>query len=269
MVWVSHKIQVALGFRQLICPCILDLAWSKLKCIFFSNSTVPSAQDTWPPRDEFSQRRGERNERPRPRVDTDHSPFTYGTGLNPSLTSSNPSNTRKRPTASTSTSLARPKRHNVSPYHDNFESDSANEDEAQDIGHEEDVVPFGRIAARRAQSRALPILPKLAEVGEPRPVVRVRQGSEGYEVRPVLAQANHDLGSSEEDDPDDSDGWDRVEESEEGSDAEVEFDADGNKVQAKGLQRYKVYEPEPPSSDEDLLDDYWPQGSKLLKAHDT
>lgn len=200
-------------------------------------------------------------------MEADHSPFTYGTGLNPSLASPNSSTIRHRPAASTSTSLARPKRHKTSPYHDNFESDSGNEEKARDIGDEEDTLPLGRIAARRAQSRVLPTLPKLAEVGEPRPVVRVRRGSEGYEVRPVSSHGKDEIGSSEEDDPDDSDGWDRVEESEEGSDVEGEFDAEGNKVQAKGSQRYKVYEPELPSS-EDSLDDYWPEGSKLLKAQD-
>lgn len=82
--------------------------------------------------------------------------------------------------------------------------------------------------------REVPRLDRLPEV-EPPPAVRLRRGSEGFEVRPVVVEPPS--GESE---------W------EEGYVSEGELDEDGDRRPSG--PRYRVYEREPASASSDEFD---------------
>lgn len=191
---------------------------------------------TWPPEDPTRQRDQARKQRRR--LPPDQAVFTSGSLLNPNPAAS--SNTRLRQRGPL------PRRSPVSPYHDDYaeQADHANDDDEQD--DDPDDRPLGTLLARAASlgaRRGAAALQLSHEDGEPEPGIRVRRGSEGYEVRP-LAQAT---------------GWDREasggeeescgeEEEEEGWGGGVRgvreglVDEDGDVVREG--PRYRVYEPE-------------------------
>ncbi|KAK4704118.1 hypothetical protein P7C70_g2090, partial [Phenoliferia sp. Uapishka_3] len=191
----------------------------------------PNTQYDWPPRDEFDQREREADRRDRATARSQlatKTPFTYGTGLNPDLLPSSSTALRQRHRG--------PKKANVSPYHDDFEPASNTSDEdnlveaetefvEEEEGDEEDEVPLGKIAARRAltHGRDVPRLDRLPPT-DPPPAVRLRRGSEGLEIRPVIAR----LGESDQE-------WDRM-------DSESELDEDGDRRRVG--ERYRYYERE-------------------------
>ncbi|KAL8286497.1 hypothetical protein RQP46_004514 [Phenoliferia psychrophenolica] len=195
----------------------------------------PDSQYSWPPRDEFDQREREADRRDRAAARSQLAsaePFTYGAGLNPNLLPSS-SSIRQR--------NRQPRRSNVSPYHDDFvapPSDSSDEDNIVDSAalavfegeDEDDEIPLGKIAARRVRTlgRDLPRLERLPP-GEPPPAIRLRRGSEGFEVRPTIARPEQ---SDQE--------WDRLEDAYASEDYHT--DEDGDRVRTG--PKYDYYERE-------------------------
>lgn len=188
----------------------------------------PAQQLEWPPRDEFVPTRRRRARRSL----AAQSPFTYGDGLNPAL-ATNPTTVESR----TAESAHRPDaamRRRRPVERDPAEEDSASsydstttpgsssdEDDggALSVDHDEDDdVPLGQLAARRARTAAAHVgmgacvedVDMDEAVGDddlaPERSVRIRRGSEGYEIRPRRAWAVAESGNS-----DVSDDWQQVE----------------------------------------------------------
>ncbi|KAM0788364.1 hypothetical protein ACM66B_001504 [Microbotryomycetes sp. NB124-2] len=136
----------------------------------------PLAQYDWPPP-------GHQDARPRRRThdDADLDPFTYGSDLNPELLAS----TALRGTDASVRNRRRPRPAKAAPYHPDFQSVSdddddrnVGEDRATDESGDDDDVPLETL--RRSHStRKSPELEASC-----RPGVRVRRGSEGYEIKP-------------------------------------------------------------------------------------
>lgn len=216
-----------------------------------SRDADPSAQYDWPPRDPYSsqERALSRAARQRARARLAASePFTAGGGtlLNPSSPSlaQEDSTLRQR--------RSRPKRTNVSPYHDAFEPAAEDDGQGEGAGayseesmsspssrsgsgesdEDDEDVPLGQLVVRG--------------VG-----VRVRRGSEGYEVRPMgVTPAAVDVAEEEEEGYSDH-SW------EEGRISEGELDEQGDRRRVGA--RYKRYVREESSDEEssaDSLDDY-------------
>lgn len=128
-------------------------------------------------------------------------------------------------------------RTNVSPFHPDYEPDGnssdldetilclpvkpRNFDQSTEEDEDDDDVPLG-IAMRRARAKgnADLLLPQI-EAQDPLPVVRLRHGSEGYEVRPIAVEQRSDSDHS----------WDQFE------------DEDGDPVRRGDVgDRYRRYE---------------------------
>ncbi|GAA5841627.1 hypothetical protein JCM5353_002753 [Sporobolomyces roseus] len=208
----------------------------------------PREQLFWPPRDEFV--------KPRPRRKASRpigSPFTYGTGLNPALTgqtieSPSTTNLRKRTTRTRERSGSASSSRSTSSSPSILLSDYDQRKEEED---DEDDVPLGTLAARRRrdsrgtdeEEEASEEMSEEDEDLDPNRSVRIRRGSEGYEIRPrfVVPPPQSSFGSEEEE-------WDQIEGEGEGDEgdpyaeemvSEGELDQDGNRTRQG--QRYKYY----------------------------
>ncbi|GAA5946917.1 hypothetical protein JCM3765_002074 [Sporobolomyces pararoseus] len=237
-------------------------------------------QYLWPPRDEFIKPQP-RHRKPSVKRPTG-SPFTYGTGLNPALTgkinlqdqvaggevdiselrrrttsirrnrSSSRSSSKSDSDASSSPSIL------LSDYDDRI-SLPREENEGEE---DSDEIPLGSLAAHRQQQPRRRVtslssrhpeeeLEEEEEITDedeedldPNRAVRIRRGSEGYEVRPRFFQPPPPpppVARGSEDDEE----WDQLEgEMDEGDPyaeemvSEGELDEEGNRVRS---QRYKYY----------------------------
>ncbi|GAA5884559.1 hypothetical protein JCM6882_005299 [Rhodosporidiobolus microsporus] len=151
-------------------------------------------QLSWPPRDEHVPLRR------RPAPPSPESAFTYGTGLNPSL---HPAPPRTAGDGDESSALRqrrrRPKAAARAPWMSGGEDSSAGE-EAEEHDEDEDDVPLGTLAERQ-QRVCIGGTPGAVEEDEEEPEeegdedldpdrsVRIRRGSEGYEIRPRMSFA--------------------------------------------------------------------------------
>lgn len=201
----------------------------------YSKPLDSSAQNDWPPKDEFSEQRkrlglddsqSSQSRRRRREVNLTKSPFTYGTGLNPDLIPSSSSTT-----AGEVRNRKRPKRSKLIPYQQDQQDQvfSSSEEEEE----EEDSIPLSTLASRRNPSLSTSLNINLNQL-EPRTNIRIRRGSEGFEVKPIII--NHLRNHEQEGE------WDSEEEEEE--EGSEEFDQDGDRLRSQNLGRYKVYEPE-------------------------
>ncbi|GAA6009425.1 hypothetical protein JCM11491_003552 [Sporobolomyces phaffii] len=246
-------------------------------------------QYLWPPRDEFVKPRSRRsNQPPRPAG----SPFTYGTGLNPALIRGG----REAPTTETSvgdkaTLRQRPHPRQRAPALSRTTSTSSDgstsssspsivlsdyDDDPQPIARvdqddeglddrDPDDVPLGTLAARRRHD-----VSTVAEGGEtesetdeedldPHRAVRIRRGSEGYEIRPRFFEASPpppppmrpggDESSNEDDDE-----WERIEGDPYERASEGELDDEGNRVRSGARYKYYVREEDSESDTGDEVD---------------
>jgi len=215
---------------------------------FLRRFAEPREQLFWPPRDEFVKARPRR----KPARPTG-SPFTYGSGLNPSLTgqSTEPSpltNLRRRAASKRDRAGSDASSRSTSSSPSILLSDY--EDRQGEEEDDEDDVPLGTLAARRRrESRVTDDDDEKGSEEEseededldPNRSVRIRRGSEGYEIRPrFVVPPPRPIEFKEEQ-------WDRVE-GEEGDEgdpyaeemvSEGELDEDGNRTR-RG-QRYKYY----------------------------
>jgi hypothetical protein len=210
-----------------------------------------SHQYLWPPRDEFADRQREAR-RTSTRLRQQNA-FTYGNNsLNPNLLPSS-SSLRHRTRGGNQVKLA-----NVSPFHPDYNAESSStssslsssdDDEAIDSSlachptqpslysnereDADDNIPLS-LSVRRAQTtgNTALVVPRLRGVVETIPVVRLRRGSEGFEVRPVL------ITRFDEDDPFEDD----EEEDEEEQDM---IDDDGDRIRRGDVgDRYRRYIPQ-------------------------
>lgn len=123
---------------------------------------------------------------------------------------------------------------------------AGDDDEYDEV--EEDDLPLGTIASRRLRKANLPrrlgpLHPLPSTINEANnSAVRIRRGSEGFEVRPL--GLGKDLDPNLEEDID----------SGSGSGSEGEVDEDGDRIR-KG-PRYVRYVPEKGSEEEDSMDEY-------------
>ncbi|KAM0755032.1 zf-DHHC-domain-containing protein [Meredithblackwellia eburnea MCA 4105] len=199
----------------------------------------PQAQYDWPPRDEFEEREREAAKRDRAAARAhlaSQNAFTYGgDDLNPNANETFQQHLRNR----------RPQKANVSPFHPDFQPPSGSEEDDDD----DDDVPLGRLAStfRRYQlSGSLDQDSEDTGIGEAAPAVRVRRGSEGYEVRPKnIAEQLSEVD------------WDRYED-EYVSDYSVDEDGDRRR---RG-PRYNYYVREP-ASEEDSSEGESESGSSV------
>lgn len=174
----------------------------------------PAQQLEWPPRDEFAPARRKPARRPPP----GEQPFTYGSGLNPALLPSRPrsgdvdhgsraallnlpSEGLRRRSAAPETAAAHEGREasDSGSSYDSTTTPGSSEGEGEDDDEDEDDVPLGQLAARKTRQAAAKVgmgacteditLDEELE-GEddedlaPGRGVRIRRGSEGYEIRP-------------------------------------------------------------------------------------
>ncbi|GAA5938503.1 DHHC family palmitoyltransferase [Sporobolomyces koalae] len=210
----------------------------------------PHEQLLWPPRDEFVKPRQKRPTKPT------GSPFTYGTGLNPLLTGEPRSaqtelrqriQSTERPPSSNSSATSSSRSSSPSVELSDFED------------RDEDDVPLGSLMKRRRRNQTESGTTHLDgdgdgdgdgdEVSEdeedidPERAVRIRRGSEGYEIKPRFYQpqpAPSRIDDREED-------WEALEREEELEGdpyaeemvSEGELDQEGNRIR-RG-QRYKYY----------------------------
>lgn len=199
------------------CECALDMAAQLpavlirhqprhrpvMCCSLLTLFTDAQSQYSWPPEDEqlLEERAIARDYRRRAQ---EPAAFTYGTGLNPALTS-----LRSRRGGENM-----PQRANTTPFHDDYEPPPSSD--------EDDDVPLQQLA------------------------VRVRRGSEGYEVKPRMTYQPVPAEMEYEERGDDAE-W------EAGRISEGELDDEGDRRRAG--PRYRRYEPEPDSdSSADSLD---------------
>lgn len=168
----------------------------------------PAQQLEWPPRDEFAPARRKPARRPPP----GEQPFTYGSGLNPALLPSRPRSGDVDHDSRAALTLPSEglRRRSVAPdpaAHEGREaSDSGSSYDStttpgssEGEGEDDDDVPLGQLAARKTRQAAAKVgmgactedvtLKEELE-GEddedlaPGRGVRIRRGSEGYEIRP-------------------------------------------------------------------------------------
>ncbi|GAA5869031.1 hypothetical protein JCM3774_002454 [Rhodotorula dairenensis] len=191
--------------------------------------TSPSHQLDWPPRDEFAPARRKQARRPPPAEQA----FTYGSGLNPALLGSHAQGAnvaqvvrglrhRSQGPAALSSDRSAGEDHPASDSGSSY--DSTTTPGSSEAGVEDDDVPLGQLAARRTRQAA-------ARVGmgactedvvlneeldgeddedlAPGRSVRIRRGSEGYEIRPRHVRPGK--GDPGTDQGGLSDGWEQVE----------------------------------------------------------
>ncbi|GAA5881369.1 hypothetical protein JCM16303_000150 [Sporobolomyces ruberrimus] len=252
----------------------------------------PHEQYLWPPRDEFVKPKSRRPTKPT------GSPFTYGTGLNPLLTGTAAVHSeggepidsglrrrrRGKGSRSSSRSSSASRSTSSSPSIDlssDYESKPRQED-AQEEEDEEDDIPLGSLAARRTRTASSTVRTPGQGAGEeeeftdededdldPDRVVRIRRGSEGYEIRPRFFQPPpqppafdrpyvrrnwEEEGDSE---------WEQLEgagHEEEGDPyaeemvSEGELDDEGNRVRRGARYKYYVREEDSESDTEDEVE---------------
>ncbi|GAA5923042.1 hypothetical protein JCM1841_000291 [Sporobolomyces salmonicolor] len=222
----------------------------------------PREQNLWPPRDEFAPAR-RKSRQPRPAG----SPFTYGSGLNPDLLRSTPSATRA-PTDEPVTPGVSTLRQRHGYERTSSPSAASSDDEGassssfpstssspsvmlSDYGQEgDDDIPLGALAARR---HAAPPAESDDEDLDPDRAVRIRHGSEGYEIRPRLpyGSAAARVGSLSDDGS-----WERLERDppdpyHQEVISEGELDEDGDRRRLGPRYRYYVREEDSESDTED------------------
>jgi hypothetical protein len=190
---------------------------------------------TWPPEDPTRQRDTSRKQRARQAASRDEAVFTSGSLLNPIKAQAGGALRQRGP---------QPRPSTVSPYHDDY--DEASGPEQQD----DDDRPLGTLPLARTSSlgarRGAGALQLSHDDGEPQPGIRVRRGSEGYEVRPLAQPTGWDMDEmeGEEDVYGDEGVWTGgVTSVREGL-----VDQDGDPIREG--PRYNVYEPEEGSEDE-------------------
>lgn len=238
----------------------------RLTYLFSTTSTDPSSQYDWPPRDPYSsQERAiarDARERARARLAaTSSSPFTEGTLLHPSSSST---------TAEPSSTLRHriPKRANVSPYHQDYEAPGSSCSSSSSAGGsssgsdlDDEDIPLSDLA-RYGRGGGGPLAPP--PTAAPPPAVRIRRGSEGYEVRPLGFGRGRSLSVSslvEGDDGFSDHSW------EEGRISEGELDEEGDRRRVG--PRYKRYVAEVESeseseSERDSMDSYLEENHAVL-----
>lgn len=190
-------------------------------------------QLAWPPRDEF-QSYSRKRARPLPPPEE---AFTYGNDLNPALLHHREAGVTQIGQAGLEEAedavdsglrrrqvLAGAARRPPYQEQDDESEGSSSYDETTSEEDEEDDVPLGTLAARRARAAAASGGGVAAEEEaaadeeeeedlDPERVVRIRRGSEGYEIRPRLADPSFQdrTPASRDDTSTDDEGWERVE----------------------------------------------------------
>lgn len=228
----------------------------------------PKDQLAWPPRDTMPSSQQPRRRKARRPPPPDQA-FTYGSGLNPDLVPGGAGSARLRPTA-----------RRRAPYQDDeghssraSESSASNERDDED---DEDDIPLHVLAARRTRE-ALAAAGASADAGDveadeaaeeeqgeedldPRRAVRIRRGSEGFEIRPRWATAAHAEEDAEVEprrssaSEGGSESWEHVGGAEE--DTEWEIDDEGDRRRVGPRYRYYVREEDSESdTDESSLGD--------------
>ncbi|KAK4058384.1 hypothetical protein OIO90_000542 [Microbotryomycetes sp. JL221] len=204
----------------------------------------PVAQYDWPPQ-YVKQRLTSSDRQQRRRELVESSPFTYGDDLNPELLLA----TGRASTVSHVGTRSRPKASHVAPYHPDYEREESFE--KNEFSGDDDDVPLGRLARaghRRTINDAESGSENDSDSGKDdttqgcRPSVRIRRGSEGYEIRPstlryALDSEPADVPSPSFEDNDANEGWEK-----------------GNRRESL-TQRYNVYVPEPESASSDEWDE--------------
>lgn len=182
---------------------------------------------TWPPEDPFRQRQ-KANSTLRRLPEPEHAVFTSGSLL----------------AAAGSVRHRLPQRAAVPPYHDDFDARQP----SGEVSEDDDNVPLGKLARGGSLDLRRRVQPlQLSDDEDPQPAVRLRRGSEGYEVRPV--QAGWAQTASLADD-EDTDGWVGG-----GFTREGLVDSDGDRIRSG--PRYNQYEPEVDSEEWSGSEESW------------
>ncbi|GAA5892632.1 hypothetical protein JCM5296_006180 [Sporobolomyces johnsonii] len=225
----------------------------------------PREQNLWPPRDEFAPAR-RKPRQPRPAG----SPFTYGSGLNPDLLRSIPSATQaspNEPAMSGASTLRqrhgyeRPPRPSAASSDDDGASSSSFPSTSSSPSvmlsdydqEDDDDVPLGALAARRHPA---PPAESDDEDLDPARAVRIRHGSEGYEIRPRLPYGSAAAAAASASLSDDG-SWERLERDppdpyiEDEVISEGELDEDGDRRRVGPRYRYYVREEDSESDTEE------------------
>ncbi|BGP14561.1 Palmitoyltransferase [Rhodosporidiobolus nylandii] len=235
--------------------------------------TSKKDQLLWPPRDEHV--------RPRRRPPPPDTAFTYGSGLKPSLLSSFPSSSLPLPSdPDLLQRRSRPKAAKRAPWMSGSEDEAASGAAGAVDEESDDDVPLGSLSARQplvcpggahgaveedeADERASFAVPQPAgerdteeEDLDPDRGVRIRRGSEGYEIRPRMPWAGaappaqpvrpyrplrpEEHGEVQEQSEDDE-SWGGVDSvGEEGEEGESEWEVDEDGDRRRVGQRYRYY----------------------------
>ena len=201
---------------------------------------------TWPPEDPARQRDSARRQRHRV-PPPDEAVFTSGSLLNPTSPASLHTLRHRGP---------QPYRARVSPYHDDYDDHEQVKDNDDDDDDDDDDRPLGALVSRvgsLSARRGAEALQLSHEDGEPEPGIRVRRGSEGYEVRPLAQPTGWDRQAS-----DDEGDWEVEDEGWVGGVTSVReglVDQDGDEVREG--PRYNVYDPEEGSEDWSGSEESW------------